>query len=103
MYLLVMGAPTQPKKRLTPTHWTDAAMTLLAESGIGAVTMDRLAERLGVTRGSFYHHFANRESLLKAVETLRDNYQDYGCAIALPVSADTALTLARITQHPRPS
>ncbi len=38
----------------------------LAESGLGAVAVESLARRLGVTKGSFYWHFATREALIKA-------------------------------------
>jgi AcrR family transcriptional regulator len=36
-------------------------MDLLASGGVGAVTIARLCTALGVTKGSFYHHFRNVE------------------------------------------
>lgn len=36
----------------------DAATRILAEAGFRALTVGRLCESLGVTSGSFYHHFA---------------------------------------------
>lgn len=41
-----------------------AALQLIAESGLSALTVDRLASRLGVTKGSFYWHFDSRSDLL---------------------------------------
>jgi AcrR family transcriptional regulator len=38
----------------------------LAEGGLGAVAIEPLAARAGATKGSVYHHFPNREALLKA-------------------------------------
>ena len=35
-------------------------MELLAEAGPGALTVTELCSRLGVTKGSFYHHFDGR-------------------------------------------
>jgi AcrR family transcriptional regulator len=37
--------------------WLDEGLQILAEQGAPAVTIDRLAERMGLTKGSFYHHF----------------------------------------------
>ena len=58
-----MGKRSHPKPRLTRQGWIDAAIRQLVEAGIGAVSVEQLATRLGVTRGSFYHHFADREEL----------------------------------------
>ena len=51
---------------LTAADWIDAATAVIAESGIGAVAVEPLAQRLGVTKGSFYWHFPNRDALLRA-------------------------------------
>lgn len=42
---------------LTRTDYLNAALALLAEGGANAVTVAGLCSRLGVTKGSFYHHF----------------------------------------------
>jgi len=44
--------------------WLATARAVLVEEGIAAVKVDRLAQRLGVTRGGFYHHFRDRADLL---------------------------------------
>src|SRR6188768_1247696 len=56
-----LGAPT-----LTAADWAEAALQLIAEAGLRAVTVSALAARLGVTKGSFYWHFQGREELLAA-------------------------------------
>jgi len=53
--------------RLTAHHWTDAALQALGEQGPRALSVEPLARRLGVTKGSFYHHFPNRSALKQAV------------------------------------
>lgn len=49
------------------TDWIDAAIAMLAEDNVEALRVDTLAEKLGVTKGSFYWHFEGREDLLSAV------------------------------------
>ena len=65
--ILRMNKKRQSKPRLTRQDWIDAAIEQLVKQGIGAVGIEPLAARLGVTRGSFYHHFADREELLRAM------------------------------------
>jgi AcrR family transcriptional regulator len=50
--------------RGTPDLWLDAAYDLLVEGGVEAVKVMPLAQRLGLSRTSFYWHFADREALL---------------------------------------
>ncbi|MEM9145932.1 MAG: TetR/AcrR family transcriptional regulator [Pseudomonadota bacterium] len=52
--------------QLTRDDWILAALDVLAQSGVDAVQITRLARSLEVTRGSFYWHFNNREALLEA-------------------------------------
>jgi AcrR family transcriptional regulator len=56
-----LGEPT-----LTAADWVEAALQLIAEAGLGGLTVDTLASRLGVTKGSFYWHFTGRSDLLAA-------------------------------------
>jgi AcrR family transcriptional regulator len=56
-----------PRNTLTPESWIDAATEVLAYQGIDRVRVDLLAQQLGVTRGSFYWHFRDREDLLRRV------------------------------------
>ncbi len=47
--------------------WITAAMRALRSEGVAAVRVERLAAALGITKGSFYWHFTNRDELLDAV------------------------------------
>jgi AcrR family transcriptional regulator len=60
-----MNKPITPKKRRTRACWQKAALELLHNDGINAVTVDALATQLEITRGSFYHHFKDRNDLSK--------------------------------------
>lgn len=50
--------------KITAETWIDTARQTLIEEGLGGVKIDRLANRLGVTRGGFYHNFKDRDELL---------------------------------------
>ena len=63
-------ATRQPDK--TRDDWISAALAALAEGGIEAVKVERLAARLGVSKGSFYWHFKDRPTLLAALLDLWD-------------------------------
>jgi len=52
--------------KLTRDDWVEAAYQALLQGGPRAVAVAKLAEGLGVTRGSFYHYFDDREELLIA-------------------------------------
>jgi AcrR family transcriptional regulator len=54
------------KVMLTRDDWVEAAYAALAVGGTRAVAVDRLAKQLGVSRGSFYWHFADRRALVDA-------------------------------------
>jgi len=58
------GANRQGEPTLTKADWAEAALQLIAEAGLRALTVDALARRLGVTKGSFYWHFRGRADLL---------------------------------------
>lgn len=53
--------------RLGKQDWINFGLKVLAESGVEAVRVEPLAKRLGVTKGSFYWHFQNRDALLEAL------------------------------------
>lgn len=46
----------------TALPWLEAGMDLLVESGPKGLTIERLCQRTGKTKGSFYHHFQNRQA-----------------------------------------
>jgi AcrR family transcriptional regulator len=54
------------KPRLGRDDWVRVALEAIAENGLGAVAVEPLAARLGVTKGSFYSHFASRDELVGA-------------------------------------
>jgi len=59
--------------KVTADMWVETARLALVEEGVAGVKVDRLASRLGVTRGGFYHNFRDREQLLAR---LIDSWED---------------------------
>jgi len=66
-----------------------AALRLLERGGQGAVTMRRVAKAVGVTAMAIYHHFPDRDALLRAladaesdrIGALFDSWQARGSAV----------------------
>lgn len=53
--------PAGPRRApdLNPGDWLEAGQTLLRRGGLRALKLRPLADELGVSTGSFYHHFAD--------------------------------------------
>jgi AcrR family transcriptional regulator len=66
MAMAVSSAKPRPERPLSAKDWIDAAMEAIVEGGVAAVAVEPLAVRLGTTKGSFYHHFQNRDALIVA-------------------------------------
>lgn len=73
-----MRNPTAPRPRKSPSqarsHATvdtilDAAARILVADGYGAFTTNRVAARAGVSIGSLYQYFPNKEAILAALKT----------------------------------
>jgi AcrR family transcriptional regulator len=58
------GSKRLDEATLTSSDWVEGALQLISEAGLRALTVDALAARLGVTKGSFYWHFKSRSELL---------------------------------------
>ncbi|MDF2707992.1 TetR/AcrR family transcriptional regulator [Nonomuraea muscovyensis] len=58
----IVGATRTPRER-----WIEEGLRALAVGGPDAVRVEALAKKLGVTKGGFYGHFADRDALLKAM------------------------------------
>jgi AcrR family transcriptional regulator len=58
---------TQTRSRLTPAQVASAALGLLDRDGIEALSMRRLAEKLGIGTMTLYGYFRSKDELLDAV------------------------------------
>ncbi|QHC20977.1 TetR/AcrR family transcriptional regulator [Streptomyces sp. GS7] len=63
-------AGAAPRRASTRRRLFEAAVTLIAEQGFSATTVDEIAERAGVAKGTVYYNFASKSVLYE--ELLRD-------------------------------
>lgn len=49
------------------TDWLKIGLDILGTEGVRAITIDRMTAALGVTKGSFYHHFKNIQGYKRAL------------------------------------
>lgn len=60
-------APTQERSRQTVTTILEACSKILIREGFFGVTTDKIAKEAGVSIGSLYQFFGNKESVVSAV------------------------------------
>lgn len=62
-------SPTRRNKGspLNEQDWVKAAIEILVDENVHGIRIDSLCKKLGVTKGSFYWHFATRNDLLVAL------------------------------------
>ena len=61
------GVTSPERNQLQRFDWLLKALEIFVEEGIDSIRITRLANELGVTRGSFYWHFQNREDLIDSL------------------------------------
>lgn len=52
-----------PAKKSARTKLLEAARDMIRAQGFAATSVDQLCKAAGVTKGAFFHHFANKEAL----------------------------------------
>ena len=60
-------APLVGNVKVTKEDWLNIARNVLVDEGVGEIKILTLAEKLGVSRSSFYWYFENRRDLLEAL------------------------------------
>jgi AcrR family transcriptional regulator len=87
-------------------RWLDEGIRVLAQEGAAGVRIDRIAARLGLSKGSFHHHFDGAEGykrdLLAHVERLSIEQLDRAIAEAGHPS-DARSILGRLTELIEPA
>lgn len=80
----------QRRKEARPSELTAAALALFVEKGFAATKLDEIAARAGVSKGTLYLYFDNKEALFIAV--IREGF--------LPLIEDAEARLASLIENP---
>lgn len=73
--------PQQQRSLSTVEFIKEATLSLLATGGMSACAPDRIARKAGVSVGSFYKYFPNRDAILRAI------YEDVSLGYAHMINA----------------
>ncbi|MEV6315092.1 helix-turn-helix domain-containing protein [Streptomyces sp. NPDC051776] len=60
-----MNSSSTRRRRATRAKLYEAAVTLIAEKGFSATTVDEIADRAGVAKGTVYYNFASKTELFE--------------------------------------
>jgi AcrR family transcriptional regulator len=84
------GRPLRRQGEATRAKLLDAALPVLGEKGLHATRVDDVVRLAGVSHGTFYLYFANKEELLRALaERCADEFADVA-AVLPPISSDAS-------------
>lgn len=90
--------------KVTRTDWLNVAMDVLVTDGVEQVKVLALAERMGVSRSSFYWYFKSRQELLDALLTSWDQTNTAGLITQAETPTETitaaVLNVFRCTTNP---
>lgn len=93
-------------RKLSRDEWIAGSFEAFRHGGVDALRVEPLAKRLGVTKGSFYHHFENRRALHMALlgewERLGTSEIIDDVSDSSPDAGDRLRTLARETMKSDP-
>ncbi|MES0835069.1 TetR/AcrR family transcriptional regulator [Nocardiopsis sp. NPDC006198] len=93
--------PRSGRREATRHRLFEAAVGLISEQGYGATTVDEIAERAGVAKGTVYYNFGGKSELYTAlmewgVSRLADTLKDAAPPSAPPAEALTAVLRAGV-------
>lgn len=94
-----VGGLRERKKARTASELVDAAYALLGDGGPAALTAEAIADRVGVSRRTFFNYFSSVDAVL--VRGLSDLLDEVSIALAASPTDEPLLdALARLTDSP---
>lgn len=75
------AAKRERRKEARPGELLDAALALFVEKGFAATRVEEVAARAGVSKGTLFLYFQNKEELFKAVvrQNISSHFQEWNC------------------------
>ncbi len=86
--------PQQQRAKLIVDHILQAAQICIVEQGLMQITTPKIAERAGVSVGSLYQYFENKEEIIQ--ELLRRKSENLGLALKQMVITQEQLSIQEI-------
>jgi len=86
--------PQQQRAKLIVDHILQAAQICIVEQGLMQITTPKIAEKAGVSVGSLYQYFENKEEIIQ--ELLRRKSENLGLALKQMVVTQTQLSIQEI-------
>jgi len=83
---------------LQPNDWIRAALARLSKDGVDAVRVEVLSRDLGVSKGSFYWHFRDRQDLLEKTLSRWEQHELASLDFDQDAAGGVAARWARIVQ-----
>jgi AcrR family transcriptional regulator len=83
-------------QRLSREDWLENALTVLSEEGRAGLRIQGLSAALGVSRGSFYWHFKDRQDFIRAL--LEYWYKEYTAGAPAAVERDGGSAEERLSR-----
>jgi AcrR family transcriptional regulator len=81
-------------QRLSQQDWLENALTVLSKKGRAGLSIKDLSEALGVSRGSFYWHFKDRNHFIHAL--LEYWYEEYTAGAPAAIGRDSGTAEERL-------
>ena len=86
--------PQQQRAKLIVDHILQAAQIYIVEQGLVQITTPKIAEKAGVSVGSLYQYFENKEEIIQ--ELLRRKSENLGLALKQMVVTQAQLSIQEI-------
>ncbi len=88
--------PTKTRQRLNREDWLESALTVLSRKGQAGLRIQGLSAALGVSRGSFYWHFKDRDDFIHSL--LDYWYEEYTAGAPSAVGRDGGTPQERLAR-----